>query len=285
LAGAGATLPLIETVIEPLSESEHWLDDAMPEERFQAEQLSTAGPQAAPSSIEQADEEMRVVCPRCCRATEHLKIVDVPNVIFLVAYIAWNNETVVGCPECVRRLLGRRLLTSLPLSNILYPVPASFYVAQYFVSYAKGHSSQATAAAHRMTKTEMLAQQEAAIKLNRPARREWIILTLLVLVIAGIWIAGLLWTPSTTSPIIEGRTVQEWTDQLRGGQPNEKLDAIAVLSRGGEAARTAIPALRQTVLHDQDAIVRQQAYHTLNAIDPESTRGLPFPGFFRLPDD
>jgi hypothetical protein len=59
----------------------------------------------------------------------------------------------------------------------------------------------------------------------------------------------------------------------------------SVLSRGGEVARTAIAALRQTVLHDQDGIVRQQAYHALNAIDPESTRGLPFPGFFRLPDD
>jgi hypothetical protein len=263
----------------------------MAEERFEAEQRPAAGvptgePQAAPWPVQQADEtELKVVCPRCCRATEHLKVVDVPNVIFLVAYVAWNNESVIGCPECVRRLLGRRLLTSIPLSNILYPLPAFFYVAQYLGSYAKGHSSEAVAAAHRMNRAEMLGAQEAAISLNRPARREWIIVALLILIIAGIWIAGLLWTPSTPSPIIEGRTVHEWTEQLRGGQRQEKLDAISVLRRGGEAARAAIPALRQAVLHDNDLMVRQEAYRTLNAIDPESTRGLPFPGLRGIFDD
>jgi HEAT repeat protein len=224
-------------------------------------------------------DETSVVCPRCWRTTDSLKVNEIPNIVFLAVYIAWNHDTVVACPACMRSALAKRCAAAIPLTNILFPAIAVVYVAYYLGTFAKGHSSQAVAAAHARTRAEVLAQQNAAINLRKPPRREWIILTILIALIAGVWIAGLAWTPSPPSPVIEGRTAAEWIQQLQGGAPVARMEAAGALGRGGEAARSAIAALRDVALHDPDPRARQAAYRALVAIDAQSVQDLPFPGF------
>jgi hypothetical protein len=77
-----------------------------------------------------------VTCPGCFRQTDRVHAFDVPVVIFGVVFVGRSNETVAGCPRCVRRRLWRRLLVSIPAANLLFPVVAPFILWSLMLSHS-----------------------------------------------------------------------------------------------------------------------------------------------------
>jgi hypothetical protein len=119
---------------------------AMSDERIQQEAtnvLASSAPASAPS------EEWHVFCPHCFRPTESLKAYNIGKVIFLLAAFFWDYDTVVACPSCMRKALTMRALMAIPLSNILFPIAAIFYLGQYIATFAPGHSDLLIAGQNR----------------------------------------------------------------------------------------------------------------------------------------
>src|SRR5262245_57373659 len=78
---------------------------------------------------------MEVTCPGCYCRTDRVHVFEAPVVYFVVFFIVRSNETVTGCPECVRWRLWRRLLVSLPTANLLFPIVAPFILWRLMLSH------------------------------------------------------------------------------------------------------------------------------------------------------
>src|SRR3954463_5668933 len=120
---------------------------------------------SATAPVESSFTGMVVTCPCCCRSTDDLKSYDVPYILFLWVYVVWNTGRVTACPSCMRRTLLRRLLISIPLSNVLFPFSAVIYLSHLLATRSKGHSDSAMADAHRMNRDEQFALLQERIRL------------------------------------------------------------------------------------------------------------------------
>jgi len=78
---------------------------------------------------------VQLPCPRCGQMTACIQAYNVPVVVCLLVKTIWKDERVVGCPGCVRAALLRRLLLSIPLSNIVCWVFIPWHLAQLASSY------------------------------------------------------------------------------------------------------------------------------------------------------
>lgn len=84
-------------------------------------------------------------CPKCGQYTESLKAYRLPTfVLFLWFGASFKHGTVIACPSCMRRELGKMALINLLPSNILWPLLiAPWYSIAALRSATKGHSSAA----------------------------------------------------------------------------------------------------------------------------------------------
>ena len=219
--------------------------------------------------------EASVLCPRCFCSTDSLKSYDVPNIVFLLLYIVWNYERLIACPSCTRKALIKKRLLAIPLANVLFPLTGVIYLGYFIAAGSKGHSDLAVADAHRMSRDELITHVPEFVSLRKPPRKEWIVLSIIVLLCAGVWVFGFMLSPE---PSLEGKTVSQWLQQLNGKEahgPNGRLKAAQALGQIGPQAHRAIPSLRETAVFDADPWVRQEAYRALLAIDRSSVQGLP----------
>ena len=78
---------------------------------------------------------LTVTCPCCGKPTSRIKSYEVPVVVFLFLYVVWSYERITGCPPCVRSLLLKRFLISVPLANfailVVGPVLCFWFIATY----------------------------------------------------------------------------------------------------------------------------------------------------------
>jgi hypothetical protein len=74
------------------------------------------------------DDYLLVPCPRCNRMIDRIQEYEVPVVVLLPGLVAWNRDLLFGCPRCVRAALFRRMLWSIPLTNIACWFFAPWYI-------------------------------------------------------------------------------------------------------------------------------------------------------------
>lgn len=137
-----------------------------------------------PVTIE--SDDVNVVCPRCARVTDSLKVYD-------QGVVGRRSQVVVSCPECMRRSLRRQALIVFPWSLCLMPFFAWFLYRDFRESHRKGHSDPAVAATYRMNRKEQFELVLQRLNLRKTPRREWVVLACLLLLIAGLWAIALLW--------------------------------------------------------------------------------------------
>jgi hypothetical protein len=251
----------------------------MDEQHFQEwkapPETATRAPADTPSS------EMAVICPQCCRPTEDLKSYDVLALLCLLVYIGWSSGNVTACPSCMRRVLFRRLLVSIPLSNVLFPVAGAVYLGQILATFAQGHSEPAIANACRMGRDQRLALLQSKIHRRRTPRREWIILAAILALIAGFWgglYAYAVIKRESAEPSAGGKSLTLWIQDLDAAEAPARAKAANILGQMGPPAAKAVPKLQQLARNDESALVRIEAYRALHAIDPASIQGIPMPG-------
>jgi hypothetical protein len=80
-----------------------------------------------------------IYCPRCGRPTDCLRSVDIPVVIFVIFYIAWASERIVGCAPCLRAHVAQRTLLSIFLANVVFPVLLLFFAFEWTTTFRPGH--------------------------------------------------------------------------------------------------------------------------------------------------
>ena len=78
----------------------------------------------------------KVPCPRCGRMTTRIQVFDVPVAICLLYYFVWSTDRIIGCRRCVRSKMIKRLLLSIPLTNIFCWLFVPWHLGQLIVSYA-----------------------------------------------------------------------------------------------------------------------------------------------------
>jgi hypothetical protein len=69
-------------------------------------------------------------CPRCAKLTNRIRQTELLLVVSVIAYHVSTWERVVACPACTRRAIVKRLLVSIPLSNILFVVVGPLLLLQ-----------------------------------------------------------------------------------------------------------------------------------------------------------
>jgi hypothetical protein len=224
-----------------------------------------------------APAELRVVCPRCRRPTDSLKVCHPPNVLFIGIYTAWNSERVVGCPACLRKVLFRKMLLAVPASKLVFPIVASFYLLDWTATLRKGHTDPAVAQAHQMNQEEHLDALQKAVNLRKPPRREFLLLGIILLVIAVFWGIASLLKQAEPEATVDGKTVSQWIEQLRDPEALNRIQAARTLGAFGPRADKAVPELVRVIEQDVDAWVGWSAYQALRDIDPVRARQLPIP--------
>lgn len=84
-------------------------------------------------------------CPKCGQMTESLKAYKLPTfMLFLWFGASFKHGTVVACPPCMRKELGKLALINILPANLLFPLLVGpWYSIAALRSLTKGHSSGA----------------------------------------------------------------------------------------------------------------------------------------------
>ncbi len=84
-------------------------------------------------------------CPKCGQMTESLKAYRLPTfLLFLWFGASFKHGTVVACPSCMRRELGKLALINILPANLLFPLLVGpWYTIAAIRSTTKGHSAKA----------------------------------------------------------------------------------------------------------------------------------------------
>jgi len=127
-------------------------------------------------------QKLRVVCPRCFRSTDSLKVYD-------ESVVSVTPKVAVSCPPCMRRSILRRALLVFPWSFVYMPFFAWILIQDYRASREEGHTDLTVAEAHGMSRDEQFGAAVSFLKERRKRRREWLLFGLLVALIAGFWAA------------------------------------------------------------------------------------------------
>ena len=132
------------------------------------------------------------LCPRCRKRTDRILVYNVPMIVFLVVYVVWNVERVVGCPHCVRKALALRTLACIPLTNlfcwIALPVQV-FYLASSFASTKPGIPPEY---AHLIDAVPDVAKPQWKGNPDGRALRLMVALLILAIVVAATFLLPLL---------------------------------------------------------------------------------------------
>src|SRR5438477_5609799 len=80
--------------------------------------------------------------------------------------------------------------------------------------------------------------------------------------------------PAKVEPAAPEKSVQEWIQELKDGDPQARALAAAGLVKLGPKAQPAMPLLIE-LLKDKHAYVRQNAAQALGAIGPEARTAVP----------
>jgi hypothetical protein len=150
----------------------------MAEDRVQEGETLASSGAVAPTHLDQQHTE--VVCPRCGRITDSLKIYDDAAV--------WEYPLVASCPDCMRRSIRRRAFIWFPWSLWLMPFFAWIVCRDLLESRRKGHSDPAVAEAFRMNSRERFELMAQRVNLHKIPRREWILFSGLLVLIAVFWV-------------------------------------------------------------------------------------------------
>src|SRR5438552_1500905 len=85
------------------------------------------------AAADESSKPLRVTCPRCGKKTSCIQSYDIPIVVFILLYTAWTYERVFGCPRCVRSTIFKRMLLSIPLTNLFCWIAVPWHLL-YIVS-------------------------------------------------------------------------------------------------------------------------------------------------------
>ena len=59
-------------------------------------------------------------CPLCGNITDDIRRTEVPFFVFLVYFHYWRDDSVTGCPACLRAVIRRRAALNLLTANLLF---------------------------------------------------------------------------------------------------------------------------------------------------------------------
>jgi hypothetical protein len=99
---------------------------------------------------------LEVWCPRCALPTECIQAYTVPTLLFAVIGVAWNTDTIVGCPRCIRRGIYKRMCVNLLTANVLCWIVLPVHLIQLLHSTLSTHAHVPEEYAHLASERPVL---------------------------------------------------------------------------------------------------------------------------------
>jgi len=100
-------------------------------------------------------------------------------------------------------------------------------------------------------------------------------ITAVVLSVVLVESAAATAAPTSSPPVVEGKTLTQWIATLADSQDKNRLKALKAIAQMGPAAVEAVPSLTRTLLDDENPRARLRAAEALYRIGPAAKSAVP----------